>query len=151
MASKNNLFAIGGLRDVCVKDPVIPFVERFRGGTNSWDPVPHQPAVHDVEVDSFCAVSTGSSVLLVGGVDPQTNSCSSSVSSVQLTDDSSNVVQLSSLLFPRAGHCLVTSGDHAYAIGGFQTPHTHDSPDGNRSVECYDIAKGQVTNMNSFD
>ena len=142
MAFKNNIFAIGGLRDVCVKDPVIPFVEMFRGQTNSWDPVPHQPDVNDVEIDSFRAVSINSGVLLAGGVDPKTNSCISCVTSVELTDGSSNIVQLAPLLFPRAGNCLVRSGEHVYAIGGFQTPYTHNSPDGIRSVECYDIEKG---------
>lgn len=142
MASKESLFVIGGLRDVCVRDPMIPFVEIFRGQTNSWDPVPHQPAVRDLEIDSFGAASAGSSILLVGGVESKTSSCTSCVCSVELRDDSSNVVKLTSLSLPRAEHCLVTSGKHAYAIGGFQTPNTRDSPSGIRSVERYDMAKG---------
>ena len=148
VAFKSDLFAIGGLRDVCVRDPVIPFVETFHGQTNAWDSVPYQPAVQDLEIDSFCAVSTGSGVLLVGGVDPKTNRCTSRVSSIELRDDSSTVIQLSSLLFPRAGHCLVTSAEKAYAIGGFQTLNTHDSPDGIRSVERYNMAKGQFSEFN---
>lgn len=143
---EDKLFAIGGLRDVCVSDPVIPFVERFSGHTNSWDTVDYQPAVHDVELDSFCAVSTGrSSVLLVGGLDPKTNRCSSNVFSVELKDGSSSVMRLASLSLPRAGHCIVLSGDHVYAIGGFQTPYPHAIPDVIRSVECYDVTKGNST------
>lgn len=142
VTSEEKLFAIGGLRDVCVRDSVKPFVEMFCGQTNSWVPVPHQLAVCDEEIDSFCAVSTGSNVLLVGGVDPKTNSCSSRVYSFELRDNSSSVASLSSMLCPRAGHCLVTSGDNAYAIGGFGIPYTPDSRDGMRSVECYDMAKG---------
>ena len=143
---KDKLFAIGGLRDVCVSDPVIPFVERFSGQSNSWDTVDYQPAVHDVELDSFCAVSTGrSSVLLVGGLDPKTNRCTSNVFSIELKDGSqSSVMPLASLFFPRAGHCLVLSGDHVYAIGGFQAPNSHVFPDVIRSVECYDITKGNL-------
>lgn len=140
---KDKLLAIGGLRDVCVKDPSIPFIERFSGNSNSWDAIDHQPAVHDVELDSFCAVSTGpSSVLLVGGLDPKNNTCTSNVSAVELKDEASSVGQRASLLFPRAGHCLVSSGDFVYAIGGFQTPNTLAIPEGMRTVECYDKTKG---------
>ncbi|KAL9964182.1 hypothetical protein ACROYT_G027777 [Oculina patagonica] len=139
---EDKLFVIGGLRDVCVSDPVIPFVERFSGQSNLWDAVEYQPAVHDVELDSFCALSTGrSSVLLVGGLDPKTNRCTSNAFTVELKDGSSSVMPLASLSFPRAGHCLVLSGDHVYAIGGFQTPYPHAIPDAIRSVECYDATK----------
>ena len=151
MTLEDKLFAIGGLRDVCARDPVIPFVERFSGQSNSWDAIEHQPAVHDVELDSFCAVTTGrSSVLLVGGLDPKTNRCTSDVSSVEFKDDSSSVVQLASLFVARAGHCLVLSGDRVYAIGGFQAPHTHVIQDAIRNVECYDMAKGKSTHWSAI-
>ena len=142
VASNDHIFAIGGLRDVCIKGPVIPFAETFNGETNSWARVTHQPAIHDVAFDSFCAASIESGVLLVGGVDLRTNRCTSRVSCVQFNDGCSNVSQLSPLIFPRAGHCLVTSGERAFAIGGFQTPYTHGSPDGIRSVDSYDIRQG---------
>lgn len=65
---ENKLFTIGGLRDVCVRDPLVPFVERFSGQKNTWDAIDHQPAVQDVELDSFCVVFTGrGSVLMTGG------------------------------------------------------------------------------------
>ena len=141
---EDKLFTIGGLRDVCVRDPLVPFVERFRGQTNTWDAIDHQPAVQDVELDSFCAVSTGrGSVLMTGGLDPRTNKCTSKVCSVELQKVPSSVVQLTSLICPRAGHCQVLAGGYVYAIGGFQTPHTHFIPDVIRSVECYDIVKGK--------
>ena len=140
---EDKLFAIGGLRDVCVSDPVIPFVERFNGQSNSWHSVDYQPAMHDLELDSFCAVSTGrSSVLLVGGLDPKTNRCTSNVFSVELKESSSRVMPLASLSVPRAGHCLVSSRDHVYAIGGFQTSYPHVVADVIPSVERYDVAKG---------
>lgn len=143
---ENKLFTIGGLRDVCVRDPLVPFVERFSGQKNTWDAIDHQPAVQDVELDSFCAVFTGrGSVLMTGGLDPRTNKCTSHVCSVELKDVPSSVVQLTSLICPRAGHCQVLVGDYVYAIGGFQTPNTHVMSDVIRSVECYDIAKGKST------
>ena len=55
----------------------------------------------------------------------------------------SRIVPLSSLLVPRAGHCLVTIGKCAYTIGGFQTPFTH-TPDGLQVVECYDLQEGSL-------
>lgn len=141
---KDKLFAIGGLRDVCVNDPVTPFVERFSGQSNSWHSVDYQPAMHDLELDSFCAVSVGcSSVLLVGGLDPKTNRCTSNVFSVELKESSSSVMPLASLSVPRAGHCLISSRDHVYAIGGFQTSYpAHVMEDVIPSVERYDVTKG---------
>ena len=142
---EDKLFAIGGLRDVCVKDPVIPFVERFSGQSNLWDSINYQPSMHDVELDSFCAVSTGpNSLLLVGGLDPKTDGCTSSVFRVELKDDSSSVASLASLCFPRAGHCVVLLGHRVYAIGGFQAPRQQVIPDLIPSVETYDIVKGKI-------
>lgn len=147
----DKLFAIGGLRDVCVRDPVIPFVERFSGQSNLWDAINYQPAMHDVELDSFCAVSTGpSSLLLVGGLDPKTDRCTSSVFCVELKDGSSSVAPLASLCFPRAGHCVVLLGHRVYAIGGFQAPLQHVIPDVIRSVETYDMAKGKILHIEAF-
>lgn len=143
---EDKLFAIGGLRDVCVRDPLVPFVEGFSGKKNAWNAIDHQPAVPNVELDSFCAVSTGrGGVLLTGGLDPRTNKCTSQVCSVELKDVPPSVVQLTSLIYPRAGHCQVLAGGCVYAIGGFQTPHAHVISDVIRSVECYDIAKGKST------
>ena len=143
---EDKLFAIGGLRDVCVRDPLVPFVEGFSSQKNTWNAIYHQPAVPNVELDSFCAVSTGlGSVLLTGGLDPRTNKCTSHVCSVELNDVPSHVVELASLIFPRAGHCQVLAGGCVYAIGGFQTPHAHITSDVIRSVECYDTAKGKST------
>ncbi|XP_068739435.1 uncharacterized protein [Montipora capricornis] len=142
----DNLLVIGGLRDVCVKEPISAFVEMFSGQTNVWVPVPQQPAVRDIEIDSFGAVSTGSRVLVVGGIDSKANKCTSSVYSIEFGEDTSRVVPLSSLLVPRAGHCLVTIGDCAYTIGGFQTPFTHTPPDGLKVVECYDL-EGDAWNV----
>ena len=144
VTSKDNIYVIGGLRDVCVKEPVIPFVEMYSGETNSWALVTNQPAMHDVEIDSFGAVSIESGVLLAGGVEPNTNSCTSRVAYVEFNDGCSNVLQLATLLLARAGHCLVTSGERVYAIGGFRTPYTHGSPGGIQSVESYDIRKGWI-------
>ena len=142
---EDKLFAIGGLRDVCVRDPAIPFVERFSGQSNLWDSINYQPSMHDVELDSFCAVSTGhSSLLLVGGLDPKADRCTSSVFSVEFKDGSSSIVSLASLCFPRAGHSVVLLGNKVYAIGGFQAPRQHVTPDMIRSVETYDIAKGKI-------
>ena len=143
VVSDDNLLVIGGLRDVCVKEPISAFVEMFSGQTNVWVPVPQQPAVRDIEIDSFGAVSTGSRVLVVGGIDSKANKCTSSVYSIEFGEDTSRVVPLSSLLVPRAGHCLVTIGNCAYTIGGFQTPFTHTPPDGLEVVECYDLEGGQ--------
>ncbi|PFX22730.1 Kelch-like protein 12 [Stylophora pistillata] len=143
---QDNIFAIGGLRDVCVKEPAIPFIERFSGQSNSWDATEHQPAVCDVELDSFCAVSTSSStVLLVGGLDPKTSRCTSQVSSFELKDKIWLIEQREPLLFARAGHCLVSSGDRVYALGGFQEPNTLAIREGMRTVECYDPAKDAWT------
>ena len=143
---EDKLFAIGGLRDVCVRDPFVPFVEGFSGQNNTWNAIDHQPSVQDLELDSFCAVFTGrSSVLMTGGLDPRTNECTSHVWSLELKDVPSSVIPLTSLICPRAGHCQVLAGDYMYAIGGFQTPHTHVISDVIRSVECYDIATGKST------
>lgn len=133
------LLVLGGLRDVCVKEPFTPFVEMFSRQTNSWDPVLHQPEVRDVEIDSFCAVSTGNKVLVVGGINSGVNNCTSCVYSIE---GSSRTALLSGLSVPRAGHCLVTSGERTYAIGGFQTPFTGTMPEGLRSVECYELEQG---------
>ena len=146
VTSQDNMLAIGGLRDVCVKERAIPFIERFSGQSNSWDATDHQPVVHDFELDSFGAVSTGSTTfLLVGGLDPKTNRCTSHVSIFELKDGSWFVGQRKSLLFPRAGHCLVSSGDNVYAIGGFQVPNTFAIREGMRTVECYDSTRGKYT------
>lgn len=145
---QDNILALGGLRDVCVKETAIPFIERFSGQSNSWDATEHQPAVCDVELDSFCAVSTSSNtVLLVGGLDPKTSRCTSQVSSFQLKDEFWLVEQREPLLFPRAGHCLVSYGDHVYALGGFQEPNTLAIREGMRTVECYDPAKDAWTRV----
>ena len=141
---EDKLLAIGGLRDVCVRDPLVPFVESFSGQKNTWNVIDHQPAVPNVELDSFCAVFTGrGSVLLTGGLDPRTNRCTSNVCSVELKDAPSRVVQLTSLICPRAGHCQVLAGGCVYAIGGFQTPYAHITSDVISCVECYDTAKGK--------
>ena len=134
---EDKLFAIGGLRDVFVRDPFVPFVQGFSGQNNTWNAIDHQPSVQDVELDSFCAVFTGrSSVLMTGGLDPRTNKCTSHVCSIELKDIPSSMIQLTSLICPRAGHCQVLAGDYVYAFGGFQTPHTHVISDVIRSVEC---------------
>lgn len=143
---EDKLFVIGGLRDVCVRDPLVPFVESFSGQNNTWNAIDHQPAVQDVELDSFGAVFTGrGSVLMAGGLDPKTNKCTSYVCSVELKDVLPSVVQLASLNCPRAGHCQVKAGDYVYAIGGFQTSHPHVISNVIQSVECYDMAKGKST------
>ena len=142
---KDKLFTIGGLRDVCVRDPLVPFVERFCGQNNTWDAIDHQPAVQDVELDSFCAVFTGrGNVLMTGGLDPRTKKCTSHACSVELINVPSSVIQLKSLICPRAGHCQVLAGAYVYAMGGFQSPHTHVISDVICSVERYDIAKGKL-------
>ena len=142
---EDKLFAIGGLRDVCVRDPLVPFVESFSGRKNTWNNAIHnQPIVQDMELDSFCAVCTGrDSVLVTGGLDPRTNKCTSHVCSVELKHVSSSVVQLTSLICPRAGHCQVLAGGYVYAIGGFQTPDTHIISDVIQSVECYDMDRSK--------
>ena len=143
---EDKLFTIGGLRDVCVRGPLVPFVEVFSGQKNTWDAIDQQPTVQDVELDAFCAVCSGhGSVLMTGGLDPRTNKCTSHVCSIELKDVPSSVIQLTSLIWPRAGHCQVLAGDYMYAIGGFQTPHAPVISDVIRSVECYDIAKGKST------
>ena len=144
---KGHLLVLGGLRDVCVKEPFTPFVEVFFRQTNSWDPVPQQPEVRDAEIDSFCAVSTGNRVLVVGGIDSRDNNCTSCVYSVE---GSSRTASLTALLVPRAGHSLVTSRERTYAIGGFQTPITRTMPEGLRSVECYELEQGLLNVDNIF-
>ena len=141
---EDKVFVIGGLRDVCVRDPLVPFVEGFSGRKNTWNAIDPQPAVQDVELDSFCAVNTGrNSVLMTGGLDPRTNKCTSHVCSVKLKDVPSSVVQLASMICPRASHCQVLADGYVYAIGGFQTPDTQVISDVIRSVECYDMDRGK--------
>ena len=119
---------------------MIPFIERFDGRSSSWRAIRHRPFAIgnvNVEIDSFCGVWFGNKILLSGGLGPQSNRCTSRVIAVELKDESLSVEERASMAFPRAGHCMVTSSEHVYVIGGFQ-----DNLDDTRSVERYDAAKG---------
>lgn len=140
--AKEILYAVGGISEVVSPHGDPPFIEQYNPPMNSWKTVKMvQP--FSVDRDHYGTAFLSGCLLFTGGIDSVSEWAKREVIRVNIGNTSLTPTTLSSMLVPRAGHCVVTSEHFVYVIGGAQTQNI-EAPLGMNTVERYNPRTGRL-------